>query len=316
MRPSSRAAPLPFEVLGRGRRDPRTWWRGWSVARRADVLVAFGGPPLLVVAVLALVTRRPFVYRQIGDPSYWGQVRFAQLRVGWPLRRAARIVALWAGAGDELVRRYRLDPRRVEVIANARDGERFGPPTGQQRLDARAALQLGPEPVALYLGALAAEKRPADAIEAVAAVAGLQLVLAGDGPLRPELEAQAAIGAPGRTRFLGSVPDPVPILHAADVLVCPSETEGMAGCLLEAALVGLPVVATRVGAAEEVVPPEGGALVAAGDVPALAAAIRSTLPSAPTMGPANRRWAEQHFTFEVVVPRWARLLEEVGGRRR
>ena len=86
------------------------------------------------------------------------------------------------------------------------------------------------------------------AIAAIARLPDHLLVVAGDGPLRHEAERLAAAEAPGRVMFLGEVGDVIPVLHAVDAVVITSEAEGMPGVAIEAALCGLPVVATDVGA--------------------------------------------------------------------
>ena len=77
------------------------------------------------------------------------------------------------------------------------------------------------------------------------AVAGLDatLLLAGDGPLRPELERLAGrLGLADRVRFLGPVADLRPLLCAADVLAAPSAEEGFGLTVLEGLACGLPAV--------------------------------------------------------------------------
>lgn len=311
------AQRLEVDHLGGHRFDPRVVRRARALARSADVVVAFGGNALQLAALATAGTDVPFAYRQIGDPSFWGRVRLADLRIGRPMRRAAAVVALWSGAGDDLVARYRLAPERVQVIPNARDAARFEPVTAEERAAAQEALGLDPGPTVAYLGALSWEKRPADAIRAVAPLPDVQLLLAGDGPLRMELEDLAAEAAPGRVRLTGVVSDARTVLHAADVLVCTSATEGMAGCLLEAGLCGVPVVATRVGAAEEVVE-DGvtGILVDVDDPIAVAEGIRRALEQRDPMSAAARERTMERYSFEHVTPAWGSLLAELAASRR
>jgi len=83
-----------------------------------------------------------------------------------------------------------------------------------------------------------------------------RLVVAGDGPLRPQLEAQAAaLGLSRYVRFLGAVsPDAVhDLMGEATIVIVPSRVEGFGLVALEAALMGRPVVATRVGGLPELV---------------------------------------------------------------
>jgi glycosyltransferase involved in cell wall biosynthesis len=133
-----------------------------------------------------------------------------------------------------------------------------------------------PATYALVVSRLAAEKGVDVAIDACRS-AGISLVVAGDGPQRAELEARAADGrgiAGASVRFEGHVDDAELARLRADasIALAPSrsaETFGLAAA--EAMAAGLPVVASRVGALEELV--EEDALVPAGDVRALAQAI-------------------------------------------
>ena len=308
--------PLDLPILGRGRTDPRALLKARRLAARADVVVAFGGSTLTLAAVATAGTGVPFVYRQIGDPSFWGDVPLARWRIGAPLRRAARVVSLWPAAAQDLMGRYGIDQERVRVIPNAGDGEAIRPPTPGERAAARRALGFVDEPVLLYLGSLTWEKRPADAIEAVALLPDVHLVVAGGGNLRSELEALAHTRAPGRVHFLGVVADVLPVLHAADALICPSATEGMAGCIVEAALAGLPVVATDVGAAGEVVlDGTTGRLIAVGAPAEAAAAVADVLDRSHELGTAARDRSAARFTFAAVMPQWADVLREVARTR-
>jgi glycosyltransferase involved in cell wall biosynthesis len=136
--------------------------------------------------------------------------------------------------------------------------------------DAHAPDASSAESYALVVSRLAPEKGVDVAIDACRA-AGLPLVIAGDGPQRAQLEAQAA-GAP--VTFAGYVDDAAlaRLRAAASVALVPSrsaETFGLAAA--EAMVAGVPVVASRAGALGELLEPD--ALVAPGDAGALARAI-------------------------------------------
>jgi glycosyltransferase involved in cell wall biosynthesis len=94
-----------------------------------------------------------------------------------------------------------------------------------------------------------------------------RLVLVGDGPTRPDLERLAAeLGMSGFTHFVGFQPHSGPFLRAMDVFTLASREEGMPQSALEAAVVGVPIVATRVGGIPEFVEHDvTGLLVEAGD---------------------------------------------------
>ena len=78
------------------------------------------------------------------------------------------------------------------------------------------------------------------------------LVIAGDGPERGRLEARAADRGVD-LRLLGYRPDVEQVLAALDVFVLSSTSEGLSNTILEAMAAGRPVVATRVGGAEEMI---------------------------------------------------------------
>lgn len=312
--PATRGS-LEFAAIGNPRRDPAALRRLLRTIRDADLAVAHGGSTLQPVALAASIARRPFVYRNIGDPSYWGDARAAQLRVGMPLRRSAAVLALYEGARDYMVDRYRLDPRRVVVAPNAVDPTAFPERTPALRAGARHRLGIEDDRVVLgYLGNLSGEKRPQWALATAEAVTGSTLVMAGDGPLRGELGSRAQRlgernGAPA-CRLLGPVDDPAGFLAALDVLLLPSATEGIPGVLLEAALIGVPTVATTVGGVSEVVAAVGGVAVSADDLAGFVTMARRVA-AEPGDYPADRDAVLRHYGIDAVTDTFERVLVEV-----
>jgi glycosyltransferase involved in cell wall biosynthesis len=147
---------------------------------------------------------------------------------------------------------------------------------------------------------------------------GLRLLVAGDGPQRPEIEAQMSdLG--DRVLFTGHRPDVDRILGALDVLIHPSVQEAFPTALLEAMRAGVPVVASNVGGIPEAVTDgETGFLI---DAPptaeALAAALEPLLIDPDLRRDVGRR-ARARFEAEFEVSHWlARLLpiyeQAIGG---
>jgi glycosyltransferase involved in cell wall biosynthesis len=99
------------------------------------------------------------------------------------------------------------------------------------------------------------------------------------------------------------------------VFVLSSHSEGLSNTILEAMASRLPVVATDVGGADElVIDGETGMLVTPGAVPALADALDAMLSNpaaARAMGEAGRRRVESDFTLEGMIRRYERLYREV-----
>ena len=144
----------------------------------------------------------------------------------------------------------------VSVIPNGVDLDRFHPPSAEERRDARAAFHLDDEHrVAVFVGHEFDRKGLPVVIEAMAsAPTVLLLVVGGDARLLQRArEAAARHGVTDRVLFVGRRGDVASILRAADFFVLPSYYESSGLVYLEALASGLPVIATRVGVAAEVV---------------------------------------------------------------
>lgn len=171
----------------------------------------------------------------------------------------------------------------------------------------------------LFVGRLAAVKGVPVLFAALAqlrpAFPALHLLLIGDGPERPTIEADArALGLTDLVTFAGyqSQGAVAAALGASDILVLPSFAEGVPVVLMEAMAAGLPVVATPVGGISELVGPESGVLVPPADAEALAAALRSLLADADLragMGRAGRARVIVDFDSQTEAGRLARLFE-------
>jgi glycosyltransferase involved in cell wall biosynthesis len=167
-------------------------------------------------------------------------------------------------------------PRRVQVIHNGIDGERF---VAAERDGVRRELGLGDAFVVGTAAVLTRQKGLFHLLEAArlvkAADPGIRFVVAGDGPLRAELEARArTLGVDDVVRFVGYRRDVPELLAALDLHVMPSLWEGLPLALLEALASGKPIVATRVGGNPEVVEDGvNGLVVPPADPAAIARAV-------------------------------------------
>lgn len=149
--------------------------------------------------------------------------------------------------------------------------------------------------VVLFCAKLQPWKRPLDLLRAFAKadLPDATLVFAGDGPLRPQLEAESrTLGIQSRTRFLGFVnQSQLPAAYAAsNLMVLTSSYEPFAVVVAEAMLCGCPVVASdSVGAARDLIAPVGPELIyPCRDVEALAAILRSFAASPALLGELSR----------------------------
>ena len=232
--------------------------------------------------------------------------------------RTFRIVACCQAVGEYYYRQTGVPTEKIDVIYNA---VRFGPlPSEADRAPARARLGLPADALVLgTLGRLTEQKGQRMLLQAVAGLAErwprLVAFLAGQGPLRPALEAEAArLGIADRVRFLGVRRDRDTLFAAMDLFVLPSRWEGLSLALVEAMGAARPVVATRVGGNPEVVADgETGLLVPPDDPAALADALGGLLADADrrrALGQHAADDARRRFAIEEHVAQLARLYRQ------
>ncbi len=222
---------------------------------------------------------------------------------------------------EETIRVERIPAEKILVIHNGLDLSRF---EGRSKAVERARLGVPADaPVVAVVANLIHYKGHRWFLEAWAEIAaqvpGAVALLAGDGPLRAELEDEARrLGVDRSVRFLGRCHDVEGVLAAADLFVHPSLEEGFSNAILEAMGASLPVVATRVGGVPEAVE-DGvtGVLVPPRDAPALARATIGVLTDparAAAFGAAGRRRVEQEFSLSRMVARYEQVYIDMVGQ--
>src|SRR5581483_1681172 len=160
-------------------------------------------------------------------------------------------------------------------------------------------------------------------IRVVADLPGTRLLIAGDGPMRAELEGLArSRGAAERVFFLGQIPHAQvqSLLGRADLFVLNSSYEGLPHVVLEAMAAGTPVIASNAGGTGEVVEHNRtGVLVPVGDDAALKAAIvrLCTEPlHARRLAAEASRFLAARFAFPTMVRATENVLLEGAGLTR
>jgi len=239
--------------------------------------------------VPALAARKPLVLTLHGSDI---AVASRATAVAGRLARRARVVL---AVSESLAAEARqLGARDVRLV-----------PNGIELPD-----QIGQEadpPEVLFVGRLGPEK---GIEELVAAASGLDLVVVGDGPLRPLV--------PGTLGFLPTEEVAARYARAA-IVVCPSRREGFGLVCAEAMAYGRPVVATAVGGlAELVVDGETGLLVEPGDPRALRAAIDRLLADRDLrrrLGAAGRERIRELYGWHSVVDRTLAAYGDALGAR-
>ena len=311
-------------------------WRPWCGARLRRDLAAL---PQLLCASLAL---RPLLaeadlihanslsaalaaWPQRGcRPLLWHvrDLHLPALPARIMARRADACLAISNAVVDRL-RRLGAPAERLHLLPNALDPATFQP--SRARAEVRAELGLdGSQPVAIVVGQLVPWKGHGDLLAAWAQVRRAwpeaQLLVAGSDLFGEHADHVAALreqaDRAGGVRWLGARSDIADLLAASDLLVLPSHNEPFGRVLLEAAAVGLPVVATWPGGPADVVDAgRTGWLVPAGQPAVMAEAIGRafglTEPARESMGRAARARLERLFRPDQQAERLAAVYSRL-----
>jgi len=261
----------------------------WQAVRRAARTADLVHAHWLLTAAVARFAGKPFVVTLHGSGSA-GRFSDDELARGRPrlvrtlLRPAAAVICV----SETLAASVRAAGLNAVVIPN-------GVP-----IPAEVGAAAEP-PEVLYVGRLSPEKNIETLVEAVG---DLNLVVAGDGPLRASVP-----------NALGAVPhaEVEKLLERASVVVAPCEREGFGLAAAEAMAFGRPVVAAAGGALLDLVSDgETGLLVPPRDVPAMRAAVERLLGDPELrerLGRAARAFARERFGWDGVIERTLEVYE-------
>ena len=231
--------------------------------------------------------------------------------------RATDAVTTFAGATREVLRAAGVSNRHIHVIPCG-----VAIPTAPvSKANARAALGIPDDTfVVSSLARLVPYKGIDELIRAMdqEELAGSVLLIGGEGPTRRALEDQAKVSTHVDARFLGRLPDVGVLFAASDVFALPSRLEGFGLVYVEAAMYGVPSIATRVGGVPDAVRDgETGLLVAPCDRLALRHALsrmRKDADLRTRLGAAARRRAMTELDEDTMVQRFAELFARLGAQ--
>lgn len=235
----------------------------------------------------------PFSVKARGaDIHYWGARPGIAEQILAAGRAADGLLAVSLELGERMAA---IGMPRARLHHTGVDADRFKP---VDRAAAKRALGIE-GPLLVSVGALIPRKSQRLTLQALEAIPDAALILVGDGPDRGALEAIVRNrGLDDRVRLTGGLPhEALPgLLAAADVMVLPSRSEGLANVWVEALACGTPIVISDVGGAREVVDrPEAGRIVAL-DADAIAKAVREILADPPD--PDETRATIARFSWE------------------
>ncbi len=245
-------------VPKRARFDPVFLLRYAALLRRGryDIVHAFSLTAELWTLLAGWLTwrRMPLIasirgmYLVKGD-AFWWIKRFI-------LRHSAAVISNAKAGVDAAAGRLRMAAENFDVIPNGVATPTPRDPAARDALRMVLGAPAG-KTFALFVGRLVAQKNVACLLRAQARLAPEErpwIALAGDGPLRVDLEARVeALQLRDSVRFLGERSDVAALMQSADFLVLPSLHEGMPNVLLESMAAGCPVVASEVGGNPELV---------------------------------------------------------------
>lgn len=239
------------------------------LSRRCDVIHANWSACGAIAGLAGLLTRRPVITTLRGsDVMRLDRSKPARWLLAVTLWTNKQVVCVSSDIENQIRRLFPRMGERVRTIPNGVD---------DQFLSLSHLGHNRPELHLVAVGSLIPRKALDVAISAVARLQNskIYLIVVGDGPERPRLEALIEEHALGdQVRLLGAQPPhAIPgFLENADALVLTSRHEGRPNVVIEAMAAGLPVVATAIPGVRELVPDgEVGLLFEPGDIAGLAA---------------------------------------------
>lgn len=266
-----------------------------------------GKPARVVVSVHNTLSQ------QISRARRMRRVKLLMIRsaMHWLYPRAHGVVVVSRGAADDLAEQLRMPRSDLSVIYNPvitpDFAVRINEPAPAFWPDCR-------EPTILYAGRLTRIKRPDLLLEAFGHVLKqrpARLMIAGTGPERAWIETKVSTrGWTERVVLCGFVPNILPLMRKADVLVLPSDHEGLPTVLIEALACGTQVVATDCpsGPAEILEGGQWGRLVPTNDAQALGEALADVLSGRFHVPPEQLKASAQRFTSAKAAQLYRSLL--------
>lgn len=270
-------------------------------------------------ALVSLITGVPIITTVHGKNYYGDKLRrrLAYRFVG----NISRMVVVSKSLKQFVVQKIGVSPKKVSVIYNGLDAAPFIDPSASEALKMTMNIN-AKAPIIGTVGNLYEVKGHIYFLRAAARVLkrypfSLFLII-GRGPLLNKLQEEVSrLGITDSVKFLGFREDIFDLLSIFDVFVLPSLEEGFSIALVEAMLMGKPVVATRCGGPEEImIDGLHGYLVQPRNEEALSEKVLDLLKSgtiATSLALAGQKWAQEKFSSEKMIRSYEALYAQVLG---
>ena len=294
-------------------RGLRSLWRLLRI-EHFDVIETFtlhSNIPGMVLSWLAGVPVRMATHHgKVGNVSPW-QEKLHLLVIG---KFASIIVAVSTEVRDRLTLAG-IASQRIIMIPN---GIRISITSRTEGTKLRKSLGLRRSQIVLIsVGRLVYQKAHSVLVNAMQVIVAQQqqvvLYIAGEGPLRHDLEQQIeTLGLGNQIYLLGNRSDVAALLSISDIFVLPSRWEGLPMALLEAMGTGMPVVATQVEGVNEVLKQNiHGFLVPPEDSDALVRALLELINHPQLrikMGREGRKRIEESYTSDIMCEKYLNVM--------
>ncbi len=251
---------------------------------------------------------------KLGDIYKLNHRVLGRMRIGRMAAYIDRFITISSEIADELVGEG-FDSGKCRFIPNGVDIDVYQPATKKERKVLRGKLELPQGFICVFSGRLAPEKGLKTLFSAWKEICSRHkdayLLVLGSGPLESELRSAKV----KNVIFRGYVPEPLKFYQASDAFILPSETEGLSNAMLEAMACGLAVLATRVGAAGEIITDgDNGMLLKAGSVDDIIQALEHLLSNPgkiARIGKAGRQKVVTAYSLDNTVDRLVDLYMEM-----
>lgn len=295
-----------------------------NLVREADIVHIMGHWTIINALVYLAVRHlgKPYVVCPAGALYKFGRSNILKTTYNWLIgrqliRHAAFCIAIIA---DEIshFQSYGVKSEKIIIIPNGINIENY---LNDDVNTFRSKFNLGDNPIVLFLGRLNLIKGPDLLLRAFYGVRdklkNYHLVMAGpDGGLLEELQRfSAAHGIADRVHFIGFIggKDKSQAYHAADLLVIPSRKEAMSIVVLEAGIVGIPVLITDQCGMNEIEDIQGGKVVSA-SLEGLQAGLMEMLRDGKVLkqkGINLKKFVQDRFSWNVIINKYLQLYDQI-----